>query len=143
MQYEEKYFHCGEYLLKSLAEPISEIAFCVEHVKWGREFQFTTHAGKTLLHQKAYNRAFEREFLSYGWEPQPVLTEKPRLIGDFRKALVFVEIQFGNSAALYRDYYKFQYGLVNGLLSLAALIVPTNPRAFFPTPIQREKHGRV
>jgi hypothetical protein len=34
---------------------------------------------------------------------------------------------------LYRDYYKFQYGLSNGLLSLAVLIVPTNPKNFFPT----------
>jgi hypothetical protein len=58
---------------------------------------------------------------------------EPKLIGDFRKGLVFVEIQFGNSATLYRDYYKFQYGLANGLLSLAVLIVPTSARAFFPT----------
>lgn len=62
-----------------------------------------------------------------------MLVESPRLIGDFRKDLVFIEIQFGNSAALYRDYYKFQYGLANGLLSLAVLIVPTSPREFFPT----------
>lgn len=46
---------------------------------------------------------------------------------------MFVVIQFGNSATLYRDYYKFQYGLANGLLSLAVLIVPTDPKAFFPT----------
>ena len=133
MQHKEKYFHCGAYLLESLAEPITEIAFCVESVKWKSKFQFKTTDGKGLLHQKAYNRAFEEVFLGYGWERQPVLTEEPRLLGDFRKALVFVEIQFGNSAALYRDYYKFQYGLVNGLLSLAVLIVPTNPSAFFPT----------
>ena len=68
-----------------------------------------------------------------GWESQPTLRIQPRLIGDFRKGLVFVEIQFGNSAALYRDYYKFQYGLANGLLSLAVLIVPTDPAAFFPS----------
>jgi len=44
-----------------------------------------------------------------------------------------VEVQFGNSSALYRDYYKFPYGLANGLLSLAVLIVPTTPGAFFPS----------
>jgi hypothetical protein len=66
-----------------------------------------------------------------GWELQPTLRTQPKLIGDFRKGLVFVEIQFGNSATLYRDYYKFQYGLANGLLSLAILIVPTTPAAFF------------
>ena len=67
------------------------------------------------------------------WEHQPLLRIDPKLIGDFRKGLVFVEIQFGNSSALYRDYYKFQYGLLNGLLSLSVLIVPTRPSKFFPT----------
>ena len=33
-----------------------------------------------------------------------MLSESPRLIGNFRKSLVFVGIQFGNSAALYRDF---------------------------------------
>jgi hypothetical protein len=74
-----------------------------------------------------------RGFLSRGWETQPVLIEQLKLIGDFRKDLVFVEIQFGNSSALYRDYYKFQYGLAQSLLSLAVLIVPETPTAFFPT----------
>jgi len=133
MQCKERYYHCGDYLQKSLEEPIREIALCVESVKWKEEFHFVTEEEKKLLHQRAYNRAFEKEFLNYGWEPQPLLVRNPRLIGDFRKGLVFVEIQFGNSATLYRDYYKFQYGLANGLLSLAVLIVPTNPRAFFPT----------
>ncbi len=68
-----------------------------------------------------------------GWEKKPMLSDKPRLIGDFRKNLVFVEVQFGNSATLYRDFYKFQYGLEKKLLSLSVLIVPINPRKFFPT----------
>jgi len=36
-------------------------------------------------------------------------------------------------ATLYRDYYKFHYGLIYGHLLLAVLIVPTTPTAFFPT----------
>ena len=68
-----------------------------------------------------------------GWEKKPLLSQKPRLIGGFRKNLVFVEVQFGNSATLYLDFYKFQYGLQNGLLSLSVLIVPVNPKEFFPT----------
>ena len=47
--------------------------------------------------------------------------------------LIFIEVQFGNSSALYRDFYKFQYGLQNGLLSFAVLIVPDNEYEFFPT----------
>jgi len=68
-----------------------------------------------------------------GWALQPRLCDDPRLIGDASKNGVFVEVQFGNSSTLYRDYYKFHYGLLNGLLSLAVLIVPTNPLQFFPT----------
>ena len=59
--------------------------------------------------------------------------DNPRLIGDAGKNDIFVEVQFGNSSALYRDYYKFHYGLLKGLLSLAVLIVLTNPLQFFPT----------
>ena len=76
---------------------------------------------------------FTKAFEKLGWEKKPILSEKPRLIGDFRKNLVFVEVQFGNTATLYRDFYKFQYGLQNGLLSLSVLIVPMNPKEFFPT----------
>jgi hypothetical protein len=72
-----------------------------------------------MKHQNAYNRAFSVQFISLGWEPRPL--EEPKLIGYFRKGSVFVEIQFGNSSALYRDYYKFQYSLANGPLSLASL----------------------
>lgn len=93
------------------------------------------HLGADVVHehQAAYNRAFAAQFAKMGWELRPVLRRQPKLIGDFRKGLVFVEVQFGNSAALYRDYYKFQYGLANGLLSLAVLVVPTSPAAFFPS----------
>ncbi len=133
MRYQERYYHCGDYLRERLESPIQEIALCIEHVLWAEEFRFRTEDGEWTSHQTAYNKAFEKQFIALGWESQPLLLESPRLIGDFRKDLVFVEVQFGNSAALYRDYYKFQYGLANGLLSLAVLIVPTSPRAFFPT----------
>jgi len=55
------------------------------------------------------------------------------LKGDFKKNDIFVEVQFGNSATIYRDYYKFHYGLTHNLLSLAVLIVPKDPKSFFPT----------
>ena len=48
------------------------------------------------------------QFNRFGWESRPVLRIDPKFIGDFRKGLIFVEIQFGNSATLYRDFYKFQ-----------------------------------
>ena len=126
-----KYLYCEENLKKSLKDEIDEVLSVVHLSEWKEEFKVTKDS--TLLHQTAYNKRFEIEFEKLGWEKKPMLSDKPRLIGDFRKNLVFVEVQFGNSATLYRDFYKFQYGLQNGLLSLSVLIVPVNPKEFFPT----------
>jgi len=132
MKTDISYFHCGEQLKETLALEIKEVETIVATVKWAESFRHTEN-GFVYENQTGYNRAFSMEFKSVGWESQPTLRTDPKLIGDFRKGLVFVEVQFGNSSALYRDYYKFQYGLANGLLSLAVLIVPTSPIAFFPT----------
>ena len=132
MKHQITYLHCGEHLKKSLNDEIDEVESVVDLIEWEEEFK-VIKTDSTLLHQTAYNKRFEIEFEKLGWEKKPMLSQKPRLIGDFRKNLVFVEIQFGNSATLYRDFYKFQYGLQNGLLSLSVLIVPVNPKGFFPT----------
>jgi len=132
MKSDIEFFNCSDVLRQNLSDEIREIESVVSSVAWQPHFSHADGA-KTVEHQAAYNKAFGEAFDKLGWEPQPLLRRHPKLIGDFRKGLVFVEVQFGNSATLYRDYYKFQYGLVNGLLSLAVLIVPTSPHAFFPT----------
>ncbi len=132
MRFTREFFHCGEPLKATFAGQIEQVEAVLEEVGWTPEHSAATSKA-TLHHQAAYNQSFREGFLARGWEAQPVLIEQPKLIGDFRKDLVFVEIQFGNSSALYRDYYKFQYGLAQGLLSLAVLIVPESPSAFFPT----------
>jgi len=126
------YFHCGDQLKSTLNREIKEVELTVNDIRWQPTFQFVENK-HTYEHQAAYNKAFSSKLANLGWEQQPLLRVDPKLIGDFRKGLVFVEIQFGNSSTLYRDYYKFQYGLANGLLSLAILIVPTKPSGFFPT----------
>ena len=126
------YLHCGEHLKNSLRIEIEEVVHVVESIEWEDEFKFV-QSDSIMFHQTAYNKRFQIEFEQLGWESQPKLSENPRLIGDFEKNLVFVEIQFGNSATLYRDFYKFQYGQTNGLTSLNVLIVPCNPAKFFPT----------
>ena len=134
MKTKTEFFHCGDHLKKTLSVEIRSVEMAVENVQWAEHFRFKDEAKKRVYeHQTAYNRALSFEFERLGWETQPKLCTGPKLIGDFRKGLVFVEVQFGNASALYRDYYKFQYGLANGLLSLAVLIVPTSPAAFFPT----------
>jgi hypothetical protein len=131
MKIKKDYFFCSEKLLQNIKE-LREIDECLSKVFWEKEF--TINIGREKFsHQKGYNKAFEQEFIKYDWELQPILFNNPRLIGDFRKNGVFVEVQFGNSATLYRDYYKFHFGLTHNKLSLAVLIVPTDPDTFFPT----------
>ena len=132
MKYREKKLHCSERLIGNLQLEITDIETVVTAVQWKEEFS-TSFGEDTVYHQRAYNKTFEAEFLKYGWKSQPKLKDSPRLIGDFSKGLVFIEIQFGNSSTLYRDFYKFQYGLQHELLSLAVLIVPDNEYEFFPT----------
>ena len=133
MKHQIKYLHCGKLLKKSLKDEIDEVLSVVNLIEWQEEFKFIKPNSKEILHQTAYNKRFEIEFEKLGWEKNPLLSKNPKLIGDFRKNLVFVEIQFGNSATLFRDFYKFQYGLQHGLLSLSVLIVPAKPNEFFPT----------
>ncbi len=128
-----EYFYCSPRLLKNIPE-IDELYDGIHAVQWEPEFKYSPQAGKTLRHQAAYNSALKTEMVDCrGWENQPRLNDSPRLIGDFRKNDIFVEVQFGNSSTLYRDYYKFHFGLTHGHLSLAVLIVPIDPKRFFPT----------
>lgn len=133
MKYLADYVFCSERLVSQLDE-IKEVFEAVERVPWTpSRAEAVSVKNYRVYYQQAYNRLFEVEFSRLGgWTPQPVLCDKPELKGDFLKNDVFVEIQFGNSATIFRDYYKFHLGLVKKLLSLAVLIIPTNQYAFFP-----------
>ena len=139
MKFITEHLFCSPKLLTNIDE-IKEIESCIDAVKWADEFKIITN-GKSYEHQSAYNKALEIEFSKYAWSLQPVLYDNPKLIGDFAKNDIFVEVQFGNSATLYRDYYKFHYGLTHNLLSLAVLIVPTKPAKFFPA--RRDSVGNM
>jgi len=41
--------------------------------------------------------------LKYGWKTQTKIKDSQRLIGDFSKGLVFVEVQFGNISKLCQE----------------------------------------
>ncbi len=131
MKHKKEYFFCSKKLLNNVDE-IKEIETCIDNIKWVDEFSIEIK-NKYYEHQTAYNKAFEIEFKKYEWNTRPLLHDNPKLIGDFKKNDIFIEIQFGNSATLYRDYYKFHFGLTHNLLSLAVLIIPTSPKLFFPT----------
>jgi hypothetical protein len=131
MNFKREHVCCSPKLLSNIAE-IAEIEEAIANVAWNGQFRLEAD-DKRYEHQTGYNKALAIQLHKRGWMMQPRLCENPRLIGDASKNGVFVEVQFGNSSTLYRDYYKFHYGLLNGLLSLAVLIVPTNPLQFFPT----------
>jgi hypothetical protein len=133
MEFKASSLFCSKRLIDPLDE-VQEIYHATRSVIWRTEKPIAvTITGKQVFWQEAYNRLFEIEFEKIGgWKASPILCDKPRHKGDFAKKDGFVEIQFGNSATLYRDYYKFHYGLVNKLLSLSVLLVPTNPINFFP-----------
>jgi hypothetical protein len=111
MKAELRFFHCGDQLRNTLAAEIAEVESVVSNVSWLSSFEYIDK-GITHEHQTGYNRAFSKEFERLGWERSPVLRREPKLIGDFRKGLVFVEIQFGNSTVLqYREPFKIiQHG---------------------------------
>jgi hypothetical protein len=132
MKFSETILHCSDELFESFKLQIEEIRSVLKRIDWSEEFTLQFEDSQ-FANQRGYNKAFEIEFEKLGWESQPKLRESPNLVGDFRKGLVFIEVQFGNSSTLYRDFYKFQYGVQNGLLSLAVLIVPKNEYDFFPT----------
>lgn len=131
MKTKKEYFFCSQRLLQNVDE-INEVDTCIENVKWTEDFQITIDS-QIYENQTAYNKALELEFRKFNWTLQPLLYHDPKLIGDFQKNDIFIEVQFGNSATIYRDYYKFHYGLSHNLLALAVLVVPTDPKKFFPT----------
>ena len=71
------------------------------------------------------------------WEPEPLVSPlnfKDSLRGDFRKTYkansesltVQVEVEMGNMASSYRNYFKFQLSYAHQLANLAVLILPTD-----------------
>jgi hypothetical protein len=128
--------------MASVNDEVTELSEALNQIPWSSTFTFDS-SDKQLHHQTAYNKAIATALLQKGWRMQPLLNNTPRLIGDFAKGLVFGEVQFGNSATLYRDFYKFQFGLQNGLLSLAVLIVPHNEINFFQPENKCHQYGQL
>lgn len=132
MNYLLSCYFCSEKIVNLVPE-VNQVKAIVKGTPWVNEFEMVNDKGKIIRHQTAYNVRFDQEFVCHGWESQPLISESPRRVADFRKNDVIVESQFGNATTLYRDYYKFQYALAQGKLALAVLIVPACPKKFFPS----------
>lgn len=86
--------------------------------------------------QQVMNTYFLVAFEDMGWESEPLATPddyEDALRSDFRKTFVTeageltaqIEVEFGNVASSYRNYFKFQLSYSNNLCDVAVLIVPS------------------
>ncbi|MDQ3552967.1 MAG: hypothetical protein M3395_00945 [Chloroflexota bacterium] len=84
------------------------------------------------IDQVALNDVVDAEFKALGWNRQPyVLGETlgtpldSYLKGDFERSGVYVEVEFGNTASLFRDLFKFQVAGRSGIGKVGVLVVAT------------------
>ncbi|ETT82258.1 BglII/BstYI family type II restriction endonuclease [Viridibacillus sp. FSL R5-0477] len=89
--------------------------------------------------QQMMNTYFLLRFKSLDWESEPLATpdtSTDALRSDFRKSFlddetgeivltIQIEVEFGNVASSYRNYFKFQLSFANALTDLCVLIVPS------------------
>ncbi len=84
------------------------------------------------IDQVALNDLLDTEFKALDWKRQPyVLGETlgtpldSYLRGDFERSGVYVEVEFGNTASLFRDLFKFQVAGRSGIGKVGVLVVVT------------------
>ena len=84
------------------------------------------------------NEQIDAALVSLGWNRQPwILVDHDgqpidtRLRGDFEKNGVFVEVEFGNVASLYRDLFKFHIAGTSGAAEVGIIVVATAQIAAF------------
>lgn len=93
---------------------------------------------KLNIVQQVMNTYFFLRFESLGWETEPLATPdayEDALRSDFRKTFydeagkrivtIQIEVEFGNVASSYRNYFKFQLSFANGLTDICVLILPS------------------
>jgi len=90
------------------------------------------------IDQSAMNEQIDAALVELGWRRQPwILVDKDgqpidtRLRGDFEKNGVFVEVEFGNVASLYRDLFKFHIAGTSGAAEVGVVVVATAQLAAF------------
>lgn len=88
------------------------------------------------IDQDALNKRLHMGFERFGWEPQPLVLGRTLgrelesfLKGDFKKRDVFVEVEFGNTASLFRDLFKFQLVGQSKRGEVAVAVLPTSTAA--------------
>lgn len=90
--------------------------------------------------QQIMNTYFKLQFTSLGWTAEPLATpidNEDALRADFRKTFgegddkitLQIEVEFGNVASSYRNYFNFQLSFSYDLTDICVLIVPSSELA--------------
>lgn len=90
--------------------------------------------------QQIMNTYFRLQFTRLGWTAEPLATptdNEDALRADFRKTFgegddqitLQIEVEFGNVASSYRNYFKFQLSFSYDLTDICVLIVPSSELA--------------
>jgi hypothetical protein len=84
-----------------------------------------------LINQNATNARFDQEFEARGWQRHPkiVSESESKLVADFKKGPIQVEVQFGNMARWYTDIFKFLLSYAADDIEIGVLIVPMQQSA--------------
>ena len=90
------------------------------------------------IDQSRLNTAIDGKLATLGWTSQPYALEAVTgqtlptfLQGDFAKDKVFVEVEFGNNASLFRDLFKFQIAGQTNAGQVGILVTATSAVARF------------
>lgn len=99
------YRHAEAIIEKEFPQERAEILEVISSVQWTPLAQpKTRRRGRMVLqftiNQIATNTAFNEEFKNRGWGIHPLIvsTSDSRLVADFKKGVIQIEVQFGNMA---------------------------------------------
>jgi hypothetical protein len=130
------YRHAQAILDVEFAAELGEVETVLTSVPWSPKRVRRTRGGKTYsfsIDQRATNAAIESAFssLNTGWikHPNIVSHSESRLVADFKKGKVQVEIQFGNMARWYTDVFKFLLSYAADDIEVGILAVPVQAAA--------------
>ncbi len=127
------YRHAEAILLHEFAQEMQEITDVIATVQWQASPKGPTprvrdgrQVAMLSINQAATNREFDREIEQRGWERHPriVSQSESRLVADFKKGPIQIEVQFGNMARWYTDIFKFLLSYAADDIEIGVLIVP-------------------
>jgi len=131
------YRHAEAILEKVYPNEKSEIEAAIGAAAWKMKSAPKTRSrgGRVVatldVYQVKTNEALSAQFLKHGWTSKPLIvsTSESRLVADFKKSKIQVEVQFGNAARYYADIFKFLLSYSADDIEVGVLVVGMECRA--------------